>query len=262
MNNKHTKELKKMKRLGKAVLWAAGIIIVIGMINFAPMISRKTPGMKRYSAEGITVYAHPRDAEEVERIASMIAGSRDRIAASLRNADTEGIEVIIYPNRAALKRKTIGLAGLLLPDWYIGKNTSDLVLITSPAQAGPAHTRQSVEQAAVHEYVHVLTDRRHKAMGYWLKEGFALYLAGQEPNTADVRSHRDITYEEFSAPNAVQFAAVGGYSLAYTMMVYLETEYGWDRVLTFLEPGKGFEDVTGGSERNFFEEWKAWLAEI
>ena len=251
-----------MKLLGKVMLWVAGALVVIGMINFAPLVSRKTPGMKHYTAEGISVYAHPRDAEEVERITEKIAGSRDRIAASFRGADTEGIEVIIYPNRAALKRKTIGLAGLLLPDWYIGKNTSDLVLITSPAQPGPAHTRQSVEQAAVHEYVHVLTDRQNKGMGYWLKEGFALYLAGQEPDPADVLGNRDITYEEFSTPNAVQFAEVGGYSLAYTMMEYLETQYGWDRVLDFLEPGKDFAEVTGRSEREFFEEWKTWLAEV
>lgn len=251
-----------MKRLGKVLLWAAGALIVIGIINFAPMISRKTPGMKRYAAEGITVYAHPRDAEEVGRIASMIAGSRDRIAASFREVDTEGIEVIIYPDREALKRKTLGLPGLLLPDWYIGKNTSDHVLITSPQRPGPAHTRKSVEQAAVHEYVHVLTDRQHKTMGYWLKEGFALYLAEQKPSVTDIRGHRDITYEEFSAPNAVQFAAVGGYALAYTMMEYLEEEYGWESVLDFLEPGNGFEEVTGRSERQFFEEWKARLEEV
>jgi hypothetical protein len=46
------------------------------------------------------------------------------------------------------------------------------------------------------------------------------------------------------------------------MMEYLETEYGWDRVLAFLEPGKGFEDVTGKSERSFFEDWKARLGEF
>jgi len=248
-----------MRHFGGVMLWILGVVAGLGLVNFSPMLSIHTPGMNMYEAEGITVYAVEADADEVPRIAGRIADSRDRVVSSLGDAEPEVIDVVIYPNAWALKRKTIGLAGVLLPDWYIGKNTDDSVLIVSPEKPGPSHTRESVEQAAVHEFVHVLTDRQHKQMGYWLKEGFALYLAQQKPNLSAVRAHRDITYEEFSTPNAMQFANVGGYSLAYKMMEYLETEYGWEKVLGFLTPGTTYEDVTGITKQDFFTQWKGWL---
>ena len=99
-------------------------------------------------------------------------------------------------------------------------------------------------------------------MGYWLKEGFALYLAEQKPSVANIRAHRDISYEEFSNPNALQFAEVGGYTLAYTMMEYLDENCGWENVLGFLTPGATFESVTGQTAPEFFAGWKTWLKTI
>ena len=252
-----------MKRTGVIIMWILGALVLISGINFAPMMSLKTPGMQVHEAHGITVYAEQTDITEVERIAGRIAQSKARVTAALPDADAEQIEVIIYPSAAALKRKTIGLAGMLvLPDWYIGKNTSDYVLITSPAKPGPQHSRESIEQAAVHEFVHVLTDRHNKAMGYWLKEGFALYLAEQRPSTESIRAARDITWEEYSQPNAIQFAQVGGYTLAFTLMEYLEQEYGWNTVLNFLEPESTFKSVTGKEKREVFKDWKQWLESV
>lgn len=252
-----------VKRIGIGLLWFFGIITLLGIINFAPMLSLKTPGMKTYVVDGITVYAKPQDEVYASRIAARIGESRDRVTAALGHSNAEGIDVIVYPSRGALKRNTIGLAGhLLLPNWLIGRNNSNTVLIASPADPGPEHTGESVIQAAVHEYVHVLTDRLYKTMGYWLKEGFALYLAEQKPEVENIRVHRDISYREYANPNALQFAEVGGYALAYTMMEYMEKTYGWEQILGFLTPGAGFEDVTGETEEEFFTSWKKWLETI
>ncbi|HDQ14876.1 MAG TPA: hypothetical protein ENN41_08705 [Sediminispirochaeta sp.] len=152
------------------------ITAIGGLLNFTPMISLKTPGMREFSSHGTTVYAMEKDAAEVER-------------------------------------------------------------------------------AAVHEYVHVLTDRRNKGMDYWLKEGFSLYLAGQQPSAEAIRRARDITFHEFQNPNAIQFAEVGGYTLAYALMEYLEQEYGWERVLEFLQPDHGYPEVTGYDKELVFKDW-------
>ncbi|MDZ7794235.1 MAG: hypothetical protein U5P10_11280 [Spirochaetia bacterium] len=60
----------------------------------------------------------------------------------------------------------------------------------------------------------------------------------------------------------MQFAKVGGYSLAYKMMEYLETQYGREKVLGFLTPGTTYEDVTGNLKQEFFTQWKEWLATL
>ncbi len=248
--------MKKALRIAAIVI---GSIAAIAAINFAPMVSLKTPGMREYVSNGIRVYAVATDEAEAGRVTQRIVQQSARIISSLGAEAADDIAVIIYPDRKALHRKTIGLAGMLLPDWFIGDNTREFVLITSPAHPGPAHTRDSIEQAAVHEYVHLLTDRRNHNLGYWLKEGIALYLAGQEPGIASIRSHRDITWTEYSTPSALQFAEVGGYTLAYTLVAYIAREHGWDSVVALTAPGATFESAVGPTEREIFDSWREQL---
>ncbi len=143
-----------------------------------------------------------------------------------------------------------------------GNNTQSSVLITSPANPGPAHSRQSIVQAAVHEYVHVITDRRNHELSHWLREGFALSLAGQAPQIGEIRSVRDVTFAEFSTRDSIRFASVGGYALAWTLIDYLTTSYGWERVVGLTTPGASYQSVLGRSAEDLFQDWKAYLANL
>jgi hypothetical protein len=250
-----------MSPILRSILIGTGALALLAAINFHPLLSPKTPGMRAYRSLGLTVHALPRDEGEAAVIAHAILQQRDRVARAL-NAVEIDVEVILYPDRKALHRKTLGLAGYFLPDWFIGDNTRRYVLITSPANPGPAHSRESVVRAAVHEYVHVLTDRRNRHLSYWLKEGLALYLAEQTPGADSIRSARDITYEEYANPNALQFADVGGYTLAYTLIHYLEDTFGWDRVVGLTAAGATVSSVLGLTERDLFDNWKAYLQGI
>lgn len=245
-----------MKTLIRIVLIAVASLVLLAAINFAPLISLKTPGMREYAAHGISVWATPEHAAEVEPLAERVASQSAAVVEALEGADAQGVEIIVYPSRGALKRKTIGLIGMvLLPDWFVGRNTRDYVLIASPADSGPSHSRESIVQASVHEYVHVMTDRRYRELGYWMKEGIALYLAGQVPEDARVQQHSDLTYAEFSTPSAMQFAEVGGYFLAYSMIEYMIEHYGWDAVVDLIDPAASHESVLGVSERELYEAW-------
>jgi hypothetical protein len=249
---------RRVKKAIRVVLIVAGSLAALAAINFAPMVSLKVPGMHRYTASGITVHAMPKDAVEVEVVAARIAERSAAIVQALGGGSQDQVGLIIYPSRKALHRKTIGFAGAFLPDWFIGDNTKRYVLITSPGAPGPSHSRESITQAAVHEYVHVITDRANHDLGYWLKEGIALYLADQRPQPEMILAHADITYAEFAAPSALQFAAVGGYALAYTLVEYLTVVYGWDRVVQLSLPGATYQSVLGVPEKTLFEQWRAW----
>ena len=257
-----TKFIKEryMAKLMKIVLWTTGSLVLLGLINFSPLISLKTVKMKEYSYEGITVFAEEKDSDNAEVLAKKINDKRNKIVDALGYSEEQSIGVIIYSNRKVLHRKTIGFARVFLPDWYIGKNTKDFVLITSPSNPGPQHNRESIEKAAIHEYVHAMTDRKNKMMGYWLKEGFALYLAEQTPDMAAVWNFSDITYKEYKTENPLEFANTGGYYLAYIYMQYLDNKFGWDKILGFLDPEKTFEDVLGIKEEEVFAQWKSELA--
>lgn len=250
-----------MRRRWKSMLT---VIAVLGLLvggNFMPMISLKTPGMHEYSMNGITTYAMPGHQRAAEDIAELVASSQERVLQAMGDIDSQGIDVIVYPNRNALKRKTLGLAGMLiLPDWFIGRNTQDTVLIVSPEAPGPEHTYESVVQAAVHEYVHVLTYRLNRKLDYWLLEGLAVYLAGQIPSDDVVRaSAANLTFDKFAETNAIQFANVGGYALAYNLIAYLEETYGWDQVMALAAPRATYESVLGQGKREVFDAWRAHI---
>jgi hypothetical protein len=248
-----------MKRPARILTGTLALLALAALVNFAPMASLGMPGMETMTFQGITVLARPADRADAERLAARVHDQAGEVAAALRTGDTSDIGIIVYPSRKDLHRKTIGLAGAFLPDWFIGDNTRDWVLITSPGNPGPSHSRESIEQAAVHEYAHVLTDRINRKLGHWLKEGIALYLAGQAPSSDSVRSYAGISWEEFSRPNALQFAQVGGYTLAYTLVEYLKELYGWESVLRLLPDDANMKLVLGVDQRELFEAWKAWL---
>lgn len=243
----------------KIIAKVAIALLLTGVINSLPLASKKTPSMEKHEYPGLILYAEPKDSSEVERIARRLILCRERVATALKTKDPQTVNVYIYPDHKTLHRKTLGILGIFLPDWYIGKNGTDHILITSPGAPGPSHSRESVEQAVVHEFVHLLTDRRNKKMTYWLKEGFALYLAEQKPEASSVTAHRDITYGEFADTNAIRFANSGGYYLAYSLIEFLDEQYGWERTLGFLEPQSDTESVLGVGEKELFRQWKAWL---
>jgi len=63
----------------------------------------------------------------------------------------EGVFVIVHPSRHALKRKALGFAGILLPDWLIGRNTCSHVLIASPGRTSAGHLTSVDMQATLKE---------------------------------------------------------------------------------------------------------------
>lgn len=248
-----------MKKLLKVVCIGFISVIALGLINFIPLTNLKTRKMQSFVIDGIHVYAEQKDFVNGLRIVSKIKESRSQVHDALGIEESQAIDIYIYPDRKALHRKTIGFAGWFLPDWYIGRNNSKSVFITSPSQHGPQHTRESIEKAAVHEYIHVMTDRQNRQMGYWMKEAFALYLADQVPQLSSIRENSDITFTEYKTQNPIEFANIGGYSLSYTYMKFLIEDIGWDKVLGFLIPNKTFEEITGKKEEVFFQQWKSWL---
>lgn len=251
--------MKDKKKVLQKIGWWIMALATLAAINFIPMASHKTRDMKSYVFSGIQCYAEKQDLEAAAILAGTIAANAEPITRNLGEEIARDIVIMVYPSHKDLHRKTYGFAGVLLPDWYIGNNTEDLVQITSPRNPGPAHTRDAVIQAAVHEYVHLLTDRKNKKMDLWLKEGFALYLAEQKPGEQDILQTMDLSLEEFNSKDSLHFSKAGGYYLAYELIEYISESYGWDSLLAFLEQGSSFESVTGMDKKELLPLWKDWM---
>ncbi len=247
--------------LNKKITITALAVIIFGS-NFLPLISFMAPRMVKYTISGINVYAVPEDLHNAQKIIDDIVEEKERIVSALPGTNSNNIDVVIYPNHKSLHLNTFGFAGYFFPSWYVGKNTRDRVLITSPSNPGPSHSRESIEKAAIHEYVHVLTDRINKDIGYWMKEGLALYLAKQVPKDNDVISYsQNITFKDFDTHNPFKFANYGGYSMAHSYIKYLEEKYGWEKVIQMLNIDSNVDMVSGVTEKEVFTNWKKWVLE-
>ncbi len=244
----------------KKIVYMIAVVLALVIINCIPLISFTSKGMRQYDVSGVRLYCLPEDKEHGQQLITQILERRESLAATLSGTDIEGIDVVVYTSHTSLHINTFGLIGYFLPDWYIGKNTKNRVLITSPAHPGPVHSADSVSKAAVHEYVHVLTDRINRDIGYWLKEGLALYLAQQVPSAEDVLEYsQGVQYDDFTTHNPFTFANYGGYSMAYSYIEYLETVYGWEQVVNLIQKGSSYESVLGISEKDTFVKWKEWV---
>jgi hypothetical protein len=115
--------VQTMTVLFRNVVCVFGIFVIAALVNFAPMLTLRMPGMEEYSFYGMRVVAKPSDKADAERVAARIEKQAGTVAAALGITQSTEIGVIVYPSRKDLHRKTIGFAGAFLPDWFIGDNT-------------------------------------------------------------------------------------------------------------------------------------------
>ena len=246
-----------MKKILKIIIIVLLTLLGIFLLGMIPALSVKTFNMKAYQSNGFTIYSETENHADFDEITRLITASRDEIAKALGDADTGNIEIIIYPSNFTLHICRYGFfIGMFLPEWYIGDNTLNYVLITSPSNPGGKHDRSSILKASVHEYVHVLTDRINNNTDKWIKEGLATYLAGQ-----GVRGgiNKGIMFEDFDSGDPLRFSDVSGYALSHILISYIKENYGWDNVILLIQKGNTYENTLGKSKKDFFIEWKKYL---
>ena len=66
------------------------------------------------------------------------------------------------------------------------------------------------------------------------------------------------TYEDTCTRNPIRFSNCGGYTFANTYIEYLESTYGWSKVLELIYTEK-YEQVFGKSSEEIYDEWVLYL---
>lgn len=107
----------------------------------------------------------------------------------------------------------------------------------------------------VHAYISVKNPDIH----LWLTEGMALYLSNGEEFCKEYLEEMKIpTYEDTCTRNPIRFSNCGGYTFANTYIEYLESTYGWSKVLKLIET-ENYEQVFGKSSEEIYDEWVLYL---
>jgi hypothetical protein len=228
------------------------LFIVILSIQFVPIISSKTIGMEKIEKKNFIYYSV--DSSSVEVLNNKLEAERKRLLDVFNEKSTSKVVVFIYRSNKQFHIKKIGgIIGLFIPEWVIGTNDKKAIFITDPKNPGNAHTSETIIDACIHEYVHVLTDNINSNISLWLKEGLAVYFANQKPQKD---FYLDIKYSDFTTKNSIQFGNNGGYAMAYKYIDFLIKTYGYDKLHSLLKSSENYESVYGISKNEMYIKWK------
>lgn len=254
--------LRSAKRRNRVLKILFGIIILlIGMliINFIPTFNLKTSDMNMLSGEWVNVYYESEEAAAKD-VFQYADGATASIAQKLGFTEKQDINVYIYDYQNTMQTKKYGLiAPLLNLDWYIGDNIGTDVILTSPANPGEVHDYDNNKYAVLHEIVHAYISVINKDIDLWLTEGVALYLSNGLPFNKEFINNGIPTYKDTCSNNPLTFSDCGGYTFAHTYIEFLDTNYGWDSVLSLLET-EDYESCFGKSKKEIYNEWVNYIS--
>ena len=247
--------MKKWKTVIKVLLGMVVVLVIMVLINFIPTWNLKSKNMHKLEGEWITVY-YETEKEAAKDVFELAESKAEELTKKLGFKGKQDVNIYIYDNQKTMQRKKYGfITPLLGLDWYIGDNIGTNIILTSPANPGKVHNYDTIKYAVLHEMVHGYVSLLNPKVQLWLKEGMALYLGNGEPfHKSYLESMKIPSYSDIQTKNPIKFSNMGGYTFAHTYIDYLESVYGWDKVLDIIRT-ENYEEVLGESEKEIYEEW-------
>ncbi len=254
----------RRKKTGKkkVCILLLGFIIslcLICFINFIPTFNLETSGMSLLEGKWVNVY-YETEKDAAEDVFQYADVETEYIAEKLGFGEKQDVNIYIYDHQSTMQRKKYGYIGPLLGlDWYIGDNIGTDVILTSPANPGKVHDYDNNKYAVLHEIIHAYISVKNPDIHLWLTEGMALYLSNGEEFYKEYLEEMTIpTYEDTCTRNPIRFSNCGGYTFANTYIEYLDSTYGWSKVLELIET-ENYEQIFGKSSKEIYDEWVLYL---
>lgn len=255
---------RRRRRAVRALAWVVLVLAAATLVNILPTLRLQTGGMQTAEGERVSVHHEDEEAAALE-VLELADGRAGQLQETLGVTEPLHIDIYVYDDQATMQRKRYGFVTALLGlDWYIGDNIGTTVLLTSPANPGPAHDADSVRNAVLHEIVHAVNSVLNPDLSYWLDNGIAGYLSGQEPPgwfvvpDVPVPTLEDTRMGGPLAP--LRFSDVNGYPMSYTYVEHLDQTFGWDAVRELARTGD-HQEALGVGEEQVYADWVAWLGE-
>lgn len=247
------------KKLVKVLIGIVISFIVLLIINSIPTWNLKSKQMSKLEGMWVTMY-YEKEEDTAKDVLSYIDENAETICKKLGFSTKQDVNVYIYDYQKTMQTKKYGMiVPLLKLDWHIGDNIGTDVILTSPANPGPAHDYDSVKFAVLHEIAHAYTSLLNPHLHLWLKEGIALYLTNGEPFYASYLDSFTLPSDsDIRTKNPIKFANMGGYSLAHTYIEYLDVTYGWEKVLELIKT-ENYSKVLESSETEIYKKWVEYL---
>ncbi|QUL99077.1 MAG: hypothetical protein IMF26_03135 [Candidatus Fermentithermobacillus carboniphilus] len=245
------------KRL-KIILNIVAVLIFVSIIIFLPTFNLKTNKMISKETDNFVFYYEKQDESAVLDMADILEKSCKKINSAMNFNRNGKTEIYIYPDLRIFHTKKYGYLGrIVCPDWYIGDNRKDKVIIVSPLNPGPVHDYISVVQAVVHEYVHTIIYEINRKTPKFLNEGLAGYLSGNTKPNYPLENVPSI--QDTKINNPITFANKGLYAFSYTYIEFLDKNYGMNKIMNLIRNPSAYEEVFGVSEEDIYKQWVKYI---
>jgi len=242
-----------MKKKYKILLGVLIGLIVIVLINFIPTLSLQTKDMMSMEKSHFIIYYEKNDENAAVDISNKLEKGYSLVANSISVSPDYKTKVYIYNGLDKFHMKKYGLLGKIVgPEWYIGDNIKNKVIIVSPNSPGKQHNYEDTTDAALHEYIHTLMWSINPKLSKFLNEGMAGYVSGNAKPS--LKFNYIPAYEDTKITNPITFGNHNMYPISYTYIEFLDKTYGMEKVLKLIKT-EDYSQTFGKTEKEIYEEW-------
>lgn len=238
------------------------LILSLVVVQTLPVFILKPFGAKELKGENVVIYYKAKDEKGAGKVLESLAKVSGEIREKLQFNSSNPTKVYMYSSQKAFWIRKYGFITILgAPKWYIGDNQGDKVLIISPFENVEGHDYSSILGAATHELVHTINYQINPKLSYWNDNGVATFLSQQFPRRDFAKYGSLPTLEEMKSENEKRFGNIGGYEYSYSYIDFLNSKYGWNKVLDLIRANKSYEEIFSKSEKDVYDEWIKYIKE-
>lgn len=207
------------------------------------------------------------DMPYVMKLAESLENSYEKITTDLKQ--TLQAPLLVYTH-ATQKRLHSALGVLEGPEWL---RAGYLWGILHIAPLSCFHDLPA-ENAAVHTFTQLLIQQINPSTPYWLQQAVATYesdwmtheriqLAVKTLLEAEEAGHSKSIHQMQVMKDAyLAFKDTKGYELGYTVIEFIVSVYGCEKVAEFIRQPHDFLAIFGESESEFWSKWRGFIAKI
>ncbi len=235
-------------------------LAILTIIQTIPVFLLKPIGARELKGTSVILYYQPQDEKGAKEIYSILDLSALDIRKKLNFSDSKPTEVYVYAKQSSLFIRKYGFITLLIaPEWYIGDNRGDKVLMVSPYANVRGNDHDSIISAAIHELVHTINHQINPKLSYWIDNGVATYLAHQTPYEKFTFDQPIPEFNDLKSEDEVRFGEIGGYQYSYSYIEFIDEKYGWNSVLDLINGKKSYNEIFSKSDEDIYNEWVEFL---
>lgn len=241
------RKLKIVKRIIIIVL----IIFCILYIGFRTNHSIK--GMQLYETEHFELFYEELSKNTLIDLENQLEWVYDKTKKFFNNEERKEAKyrVIIYTDVDTFQKSCFGLfLTWVLPDYYVGAASGELVLMTSPENPDDSHGYEDMIEIAAHEWIHTKIFEIEEMADIWLDEGAATYFSEQkQPFIGEIPS-----YEVMSKQNLNSFVEAEGYCYSFYYFEFLIKNFTTEEIHELIRTND-YKNALGITKEDLYLQW-------